>query len=140
MKSINLFCILFSLSTLSMFAQETEKVIDIEDLRNLTEEEQTKFYDSRKQPQNYDVEVVRDFVPPDGGYLISFYLKRNDTLEPVSWGLGTDVNYDKLYYSWQGDTVVLGKFENSMTKEHLRVSWTFYEDGSSMQKILDRPE
>ena len=139
MKDTILICILFALSTLSMFAQETEKVVEIKDLRNLTEEERTKYYDSRKQHQNYDVEVVRDFVPPDGGYLMSFYLNRNDTLEPVSWGLGTDVNYDKLYYQWHGDSV-LGRFQNSSTKDSLRVRWTFEEDGSSRQELLDIPE
>jgi len=129
MKSITLFCILFTFSTLSMLAQEPEKVIEIEDIRNLTEEERDIFYDSRKQAQNYDVEVVRDFVPPDGGYWIYFYLDKDDALKKHMWGVSTEKDYDKLSYYWRGDTC-FHRFENSTTKEHLDMRFNPTESGS----------
>jgi len=53
----------------------------------------------------------------------------------------TDKEFDKLYYSWQSDAVVLGRFENPMTNEHLGVRWkSFQKDGSFQMQILDIPE
>ena len=132
MKDTILICILFTLSTLSMFAQETEKVIEIEDIRNLTEEERIKFWDSRKQAQNYDVEVVRDFVPPDGGYWVTFYLVNDGTLLKHNWGVVSDDYYDILSYYWRGGTC-LYRFENSTTKEHLDMEFYLTESGSGIR-------
>jgi len=147
MKNAILFCILFTLSTLSMFAQETEKVVEIVDISNLTAEEKI-IYDS-KQHQKHDVAVERYWTPPgplndEEGYLyhISLYRIPEDTLNPnFRWAFINDKEFDKLYYSWQGDAVVLGRFENSMTKEHLAVRWNnIQENGSSIMEYLDIPE
>ena len=135
MKNIWLFCILSIFCSLSMHAQETEKVVEIEDIRDLTEEERTIFYDSRKQHQNYDVEVVRDFTPPEGGYLVSFFLVKDGTLKKHLWGVSTKVSYDKLSYYWRGDTCFY-RFKNSTTKEHLDMSFNLTESGSR-QRITD---
>ncbi len=129
MKNVCLFCFLSIFWSLSMHAQETEKVVEIEDIRDLTEEERTIFYDSRKQPQNYDVEVVRDFAPPEGGYLVSFFLVKDGTLKKHLWGVSTKVSYDMFSYYWRGDTC-FHRFENSATKEHLDMRFNPTESGS----------
>jgi hypothetical protein len=76
------------------------------------------------------VEVVRDFVPPDGGgYWVSFFLVKDGTLKKHYWGVGTEVDYEKLSYYWRGDTC-FHRFENSTTKEHLDMRFYPTESGS----------
>jgi hypothetical protein len=43
--------------------------------------------------------------------------------------------YDKLYYQWQSDTIV-GRFENSKTKELLGYKWIINEEGNIKQKVV----
>jgi len=144
MKNTILFCFLFLFSTLSMFAQKNEKLIEIIDLRNLTDEERTKFYDSQNQAQNYDVEVNRDSIysvseldgGPHEGYWIYFYLVKDDTIKKHMWGLNSKEDYDKLSYYWRSDTC-LYRFENSRTKEHLDMEF-FPTESGSRQRITNR--
>jgi hypothetical protein len=110
-----------------MHAQETEKVIEIEDGRKWSEEEMDLF--NSKQHQNYDVKVVRRFVPPEGGYMIYFFLVKDGTLKKHFWGVSTKVNYDKLSYYWRGDTC-FHRFENSTTKERMDQRFNPTESGS----------
>ena len=102
-------------------AESVERVAEIEDLRNLTEEEQKIRFDSRKQPQNHDVEVARIGLDDEReGYLMAFYHGENITDPfPLPFTYVTDEDFDKLYYHWDGDTAIL-KLENSQITATVR--------------------
>lgn len=114
MKNICLFVFLFVFYNMGLFAQDTSKVIHIEDINNLTEEVKDIFYESRKPAQNHHVEVVRSGVMERKGYIMEFWTVKDGTLKKHYWGVGTDVIYDRLSYYWRGDTC-LYRFESSAT-------------------------
>ena len=140
MKNVCLFCFFSIFCSLNMHAQETQKVIEINDKRNMTDEE-IEIHNS-KQHQKYDVEVTMiDFYDSTETYSMQFFLEeKNGTLNlnPETYFVGIGEYLDKLYYHWDGDTEIL-KLENSETKEHMDFEWKPTETGSSLGRT-DIPE
>lgn len=121
---------------MGLSAQDSTLVIHIEDISNLTDEEIEIFYDSRKEAQNHDVEVVRSWLTEGKGYWMEFYTVKDGTLKMHLWGYETDVSYDRLSYYWRGDTC-LYRFESSTTEDRLDMEFIPTANGSR-NRVTDR--
>lgn len=57
-----------------------------------------------------------------------------DTLQPVTWVVMLDRDYERLSYEWITDSSIHFRIFNPNNEEQLRLVWHFYSDGTYEMK------